>query len=138
MWHDHSTVLQQGYILFAVWIIYDPAVFYGEQGCKGKCGILNTNLQELIEQPTIHMIAPSTSSGEDQLSLVGDRVEWLKEMSKPLVASNGITKMDTMRLFCGDKPAQQFERGPQIGGTYKCGSCGCVDTMTHDLARFQM
>jgi hypothetical protein len=53
-------------------------------------------------------------------------------MSKPLVASNGITITDTMRFFCGDKPAQQFERGTQIGGTYKCGSCGCIDTMMQD------
>ena len=58
--------------------------------------------------------------------------------SKPLVVSNGVTITDTMRFFCGDKPAQQFERGTQIGGTYKCGSCGCVDTMMQDLARFQM
>ena len=28
MWHDHSTVLQQGYILFAVWIVYDPAELF--------------------------------------------------------------------------------------------------------------
>ena len=31
-----------------------------------------------------------------------------------------------------DKPAQQFERGMQIGGSYKCGSCR--DTMMQDLA----
>ena len=30
MWHDHSTVLRQGYILFAIWIIYDPAIFFNE------------------------------------------------------------------------------------------------------------
>ena len=36
MWHDHSTVLRQGYILFAVWIIYDPAVFFNDDECKTK------------------------------------------------------------------------------------------------------
>lgn len=96
MWHDHSTVLQKGYILFAVWIIYDPAVFYSEQECKSKCGISITTLQELIEQPMIHMIAPSTSSGEDQLSLVGDRIECLNEMSQPLTASNGVNITHTI------------------------------------------
>ena len=35
MWHVHSTILQTGYILFAVWIIYDPAVFY-TSGWKEK------------------------------------------------------------------------------------------------------
>ena len=28
LWHDHSTILQTGYVLFAVWVVYDPAVFY--------------------------------------------------------------------------------------------------------------
>ena len=81
------------------------------------------------------MIAPSTSSGEEQLSLVGDQIECLKEMSQPLTASNGVPITDKMRFFfCGDKPAQQFERGTQIGGTYKCGSCRYTDTMMQDLA----
>lgn len=25
IWHDHSTILRTGYILFAVWIVYDPS-----------------------------------------------------------------------------------------------------------------
>ena len=28
IWHDHSTILHTGYILFAVWIIYDPKSIY--------------------------------------------------------------------------------------------------------------
>ena len=28
IWHDHSTILNTGYILFAVWVVYDPALFY--------------------------------------------------------------------------------------------------------------
>ena len=79
------------------------------------------------------MIAPSTSSGEEQLALTGDRIECLKEMSVSLTATNGVSTSDKMRLFCGDKPAQQFERGTQIGGTYKCGASGCVDSMMQDL-----
>ena len=134
MWHDHSTVLQQGYILFAVWIVYDPAVFFSEQECKASLNITVKNLQEEIEQPTIYMIAPSTSSGEEQLALTGDRIECLNEMSVSLTATNGISITDKMRFFCGDKPAQQFERVTQIGGTYKCGACGCVDSMMQDLA----
>jgi hypothetical protein len=133
MWHDHSTVLRQGYILFAVWIIYDPAVFFNEDECKTK-KIIVKSLQEEIEQPTIYMIAPSTSSGEEQLALTGDRIECLKELSQIIKTSNGIPIVDKMRVFCGDKPAQQFERGTQIGGIYKCGSCGCADAMMQDLA----
>ena len=36
MWHDYSTILQTGYILFAVWVVYDPAVFFTEDQWKGK------------------------------------------------------------------------------------------------------
>ena len=31
-------------------------------------------------------------------------------------------------------PARAFERGCQIGGTYKCGSCGCKSSCMDDLA----
>ena len=82
----------------------------------------------------IYMISPSSSSPSDQLALVGDRIECLLEMSNTVVAENGVPLKDKMRFFCGDKPAQQFERGTQIGGTYKCGGCGCKDTMMQDLA----
>ena len=137
MWHDHSTVLRQGYkgyILFAMWIIYDPAVFFNEDECKTK-KITVKSLQEEIEQPIIYMIAPSTSSGEEQLaSLTGDRIKCLRELSEIIKSTNGIPILDKMRFFCGDKPAQQFERGTQIGGIYKCGSCGCADSMMQDLA----
>ena len=80
------------------------------------------------------MIAPSSSSPTDQLALVGDRLERLQELSKPTVASNGVEIHDQLRFFCGDKPAQQFKRGMQLGGTYKCGGCGVKDLMMQDLA----
>ena len=40
------------------------------------------------------MIAPSTSSGEEQLALTGDRIECLKEMSVSLTATNGVSISD--------------------------------------------
>ena len=38
VWHDHSNVLQQGYILFAVWVIYDPAVYFTEDEYRASGG----------------------------------------------------------------------------------------------------
>ena len=135
MWHD-STILQTGYILFAVWVIYDPAVFYTQEYWKSlnpQKG--NVHIQSLVEEPMIYMIAPSSSSHTDQLALVGDRTECLSELSKPVITSDGTTEInDCLRFFCGDKPAQQFERGTQIGGTYKCGGCGCKDVLMIDIA----
>ena len=122
IWHDHSTVLQTGYILFAVWVVYDPAVFYTQDQWKIKHrGQVKTYIQSLVEEPMIYMLAPSSSSPADQLALIGDRIECLQELSQPITASNGEQIHDQLRFFCGDKPAQQFERGTQIGGTYKCG-----------------
>jgi len=97
-------------------VIYDPAVFLTAEECKSI-----SNLQELIEKSTIYMISPSSSSPSNQLALVGDRVECLQEMSSSIVAGNGVVVHDKTRFFCGDKPAQQFERGTQVGGACKCG-----------------
>ena len=135
IWHDHSTILQTGYILFAVWVLYDPAVFYTQEEWKIQHrGQVQTYIQSLVEEPTFYMLAPSSSSPADQLALIGDRIECLQELSQPITASNGEQIHDQLRFFCGDKPAQQFERGTQIGGTYKCGGCGTKDIMMMDLA----
>ena len=64
LWHDHSTVLRQGYVLFAVKVIYDRAVFLTETELPPNKAIIE-NLQEVIEQPMIYIIAPSTSSLAD-------------------------------------------------------------------------
>ena len=70
------------------------------------------------------------------LALVADRLECLQELAEAVVAPNGVPITDKMRFFCGDKPAQQFERGTQVGGSYKCGSCGCKDSVMQDLMHF--
>ena len=134
LWHDHSTILQTGYILFAIWVIYDLAVFLMKEEYKEKYGKHVNNLHEIIEDPLVYMIAPSGSSPSDQLALIGDRLECLAELSQKIASSSGIHFQDELRFFCGDKPVQQFERGTQIGGTYKCGSCGCKDIMMQDRA----
>ena len=133
IWHDHSTILHTGYILFAVWIIYDPKVFISEEEYTSVYRQQITNLQEIIEEPVVYMIAPSTSSPEHQIALVPDRVECLMELTQPILSKCGVEVNDKLRFFCGDAPARQFERGTQLGGTYKCGSCGCKDKMMADL-----
>ena len=134
MWHDHSTILlRTGYILFAVWVIYAPIVFFTDDEYASLSGQSVSNLQEVIEEPLIYMIAPSSSSPDEQLALVPDRCECLQEFSQPIILQSGIQVSDCLRFFCGDKPAQQFERGTQLGGNYKCGSCGCLSSLMQDL-----
>ena len=50
----------------------------------------------------------------DQLTRVGDRSEWLQELSRSVTASNSFVVYDCLRFFCGDKSAQQFERGTRV------------------------
>lgn len=120
--------------MFAVWVVYDKAVFLSEKEYKEKSGISIPSLQPIIEVPEIYMIAPSSSSPSDQLALINDRVDCLQDLRQTLLACNGEQISDKLRFFCGDKPAQQFEIGTQIGGSYKCGGCGCKDTMMSDLS----
>ena len=71
--HDHSTILSTGYILFAVWVIYDTAVFPTEAEYKTKSGRQIPSVQSIIEEPEIYMLAPSSSSLSDQSALVSER-----------------------------------------------------------------
>ena len=99
LWHDHSTILLTGYILFAVWVIYDIAVFLTPGEYLQRSGRQVKNLQEIIEEPLVYMIALSSSSPSDQLSLIGDCLECLTELSQMLSSSCGIVIRDELRFF---------------------------------------
>lgn len=100
MWHDHSTILQTGYILFAVWVVYDPGMFYSQaEWQEQQTGQSGANIQSQVEEPVIYMIAPSNSSPADQLALVSDRIECLQELSRSVTASIGVEVKDTLRFF---------------------------------------
>ena len=90
VWHDHSTILCTGYILFAIWILYDLKVFISEEEYAASHKQQITNLQEIVEEPVVYMIAPSTSSPEYLLASVLDRVDCLMELSKLIVSKCGV------------------------------------------------
>jgi len=115
--------------------VYDLAVFMTESEYLATSGEAVSNLQQLIEEPELYIVALSSSSPTDQLAIIPDRVDDLLELSDSIHNSHGIEITDTLRFFIGDHPAQQFERGTQVGGTYKCGSCGCPDSSMDDFAR---
>jgi hypothetical protein len=130
IWHDHSTIAGRGYVLVTCKIVYDPAAFKTDSELHNELG----KLQAFIEEPEIHILALSSSSKEDQAAIISDRIECLKEMSEKVKTSKGIEITDKVFFFVGDKPAAQFERGTQQGGSYKCGSCGCKSTRMDDFA----
>ena len=79
------------------------------------------------------MIAAGSPSADDQAALIADRVECLYDLSQPVLTEEAIPLQDIMHFFKGDTPAKQYERGTQMGGYYKCGSCGCHSECMDDL-----
>ena len=131
MWHDHGTILGQGYIFITVKVIYDTSVFFR----KDEYSLNSTlNLQGTIEKPEVHVIGIASSSHEDQAALIPERVSCLRTLNSPIMTTAGIPINDTVRFFAGDGPARNFERGVQQGGTIRCGACGIQTSMTSDIA----
>ena len=79
------------------------------------------------------MIAAGSPSAGDQAALIADRIERLYDMSQPVLTEDKIPIQDIMHFFKGDTPAKLYERGTQMGGHYKCGSCGCHSECMDDL-----
>ena len=133
VWHDHSSVLSNGYMLFTINIVYDNAAFkqLDEIAPEHKPSI---SLQEYVEEPRLCMIAICSSSVDDQAALIPDRVDALMELSEPICTSKGIEIRDKLCFFRGDKKAVSFEQGTQCGGNYPCGFCGIHVEKHHDQA----
>ena len=56
------------------------------------------------------------------------------DLPHPVKTDTGILVQDTLRFFTGDHPATQFEQGTKQGGMYKCGACGCQESLFGDQA----
>ena len=125
-----------GYVLVTIHVLYDEAVHLTDQEFQDKVGeaIHKGYVQHHIEEPYICIMAVSSSSKEDQASLIPDRVECLSDLAQMITATNGVPVKDTIRFFKGDSPAQQFERGYQQGGYYKCGACLIHSSRVEDIA----
>ena len=82
----------------------------------------------------IYLMAAGSSSAEDQIALLQDRLDCLTDLGTEIQSSSGVSVSDKLHFFIGDHPAKQFERGIKQGGTYKCGGCGVKDSMMGDLA----
>ena len=133
VWHDHAIILGTGFIMITINTIYDTAVFLTAEEYEKKCGHSTANIQSIIEQPYIYMLAAGSPSADDQAALIADRVECLYDLSQPVLTEEAIPLQDIMHFFNGDTPAKQYERGTQMGGYYKCGSCGCHSECMDDL-----
>ena len=135
LWHDHSMIVGSGYLLMTIHALYDPAVYLSTAEYERKSGRkCARSVQEIVEEPELYMLCMSSSSLSDQLSTISDRLDCFLDLSKPVNSSKNVPIHDSLMFFIGDHPAQSFERGNQVGGNYKCGSCGCKTSRIDDLA----
>ena len=86
----NALALWQFGILATVGVIFDPAVFMSEAEYQEETGKSLNDIQQIIEELYIHMIAACSSSTEDQAALIADCFECLSDLCKPLTASNGV------------------------------------------------
>ena len=87
-------------------------VFMTEEEYASLSGQQVSNLQEIIEEPVIYMIAPSSSSPELQIALVPDRAECLTELSQPILSNSGVEIYD---FFVETPPLDNLKGEPSLG-----------------------
>ena len=62
-------------------------------------GKVSTNLQQLIEEPELLIVALISSSPSDQLGIVPGSRDDLYELAEGVCTSHGIAVYDTLQLF---------------------------------------
>ena len=102
MWHDGSSILSHGYLLFMISIMFDEAVFFTAEELNIK-----EDIQATVEEPYVYMIA-MCKSNDEQLAYSSTRLECLEELKEPIMVGN-IAIQDKLRAFHGDGPAAALE-----------------------------
>ena len=88
IWHDHSTILNNGLIMITIHVVYDKEVFLINEEYHHKTGKC-TNVQRQVEQPEIYMLVLGSSSVEDQAAVIPDRLECVSDLANPVITTNG-------------------------------------------------
>lgn len=87
-----------------------------------------------MESHEVHILGRSSSSLDDQALFSAARNQCISKLDTPLELCDGIKVFDVLRFFHGDGPAQQFEAGNSVGGTYCCVGCGVNWDRIDDIA----
>ena len=114
LWADNSTLLNHGYLLLTVNVVFDEALFYTDKEMEEQ-GKGNVDVQSLVERPHIYILATCGSSEAEQLAYIKTRKTCLESLGNTAVTSSGVEITDVMRVFHGDGPQQEFESGEQKG-----------------------
>ena len=102
LWADHAAVLNCGFLLLTIKVIYSNRNFLTDEEMKAKYG-RDVNVQQLVESPSIYMLAETSDSIGEKLSYAKTRVEDIIAMKQPFAAQEGkVTVEDTMRFYHGN------------------------------------
>ena len=93
LWHDGSTLVNHGHLLFMVASMYDPALYLTDEEFFKKTG-RKVNVQAKVETPELYILARCDAT-DQQLMYIDTRVEDLKELKAPLL-SDGVEIYDQM------------------------------------------
>ena len=109
-WYDGSTVPKHSHIMMMVSCVHVEAAFLTNNEYKAINGT-SVNIQPLIEEPFIYMLARCLSD-DHQLLYSPERLNDIIEL-KHRIECNGIYITDIMCAFKGENPASQLESGRQ-------------------------
>ena len=99
IWGDHSSILNSGYMLYTIKVIFSKSIFYTDQEFFAKSG-RHMNIQSIVEQPEIYIVAKCADTIAEKLSYVDIRREDVLEKKAPLIIDD-VTLTDNLRFFQG-------------------------------------
>jgi len=108
LWADHACILNSGYLLLTVKVLYENNTFLSDKEMLDKFG-RNCDVQQLVESPHIYILAPANDSIAEKLSFVGTRLEDINQLKQPLYINNKQIN-DVMRFFHGKSIIHYFTR----------------------------
>lgn len=107
--------------------MYDKAVMYNPSKSAAE-------VQRLVEQPFIYLLAMARDTIEDKLMYIDDRLRDIEQLALP-IPIDGFERPLTAIIpaFKGDNPEQEFEAGVNQGGHYKRSACDLRTSAYIDL-----
>lgn len=100
LWADHSTLLNSGYLVFTIRVLYCNRIFYTDTEMNEKTN-QEWNVQAIVETPELYMICNAEDSLVEKLSYTDTRLEDIKQLKKIIHIENDKVR-DVMRFFLGN------------------------------------
>ena len=135
VWSDHSDIASHSHFLFMIHWIFDKSwCLSSEEYWEKYPRKRGTDVQSIVERPSLYMLARCGSGYDDQAAYSDIRLEDLLTVDAIMLQSNNkaVKFSDKCRFFIGDGPQRQAEIGQQQGGHYSC-PCGAHAERHADL-----